>query len=80
MMAWWRQFLEGAEFFRACLEANAPCVAVENPALMHPAVYSGKLKTDFAHYGSEYRKKVGFWTVDCRRSWQAWFIRLRKHW
>jgi len=29
----WADMRDGAEFFLACLNANAPCVAVENPVM-----------------------------------------------
>ena len=65
-IGWWQQYHEAAGFFAECLNANAPLVAVENPPLMHPPARSmfGRADSvcDFANYGSEYRKKIGWWT------------------
>lgn len=62
---WWRRYHDALAFFRECLDANAPLVAVENPPLMHPPARGvfGKpsQSTDFAMFGSEYRKRVGLW-------------------
>ena len=62
---WWQGYRDGLLFFRECLQANAPRVAVENPALMHPPARHilGKpdQSTDFSHFGSPYRKRVGLW-------------------
>ena len=65
---WWQRYKEGMHFFRECLNANAPMVAVENPPRMHPPARAilGKpdQRTDFRYFGSEYRK--GRWAVVAR--------------
>jgi hypothetical protein len=54
---------EGAAFFMACLNANAPMVAVENP-VMHG--HAGIRKPDFSvqpwQFGDPAKKRTCFWT------------------
>ena len=63
--AWWANYLSGAAFFAECLNANAPLVAVENPAQMHPRALglfgAPSQKTDFRHFAPGVRKRVGLW-------------------
>src|SRR6056297_904353 len=61
----WEQIAEAAEFFRACLGANAPCVAVENP-VMHrygrEAVGRGpNFTVQPWQFGDPLRKRTCFW-------------------
>ena len=62
---WWTRFHHAAAVFAACLQANAPKVAVENPPYMHPPARSmfglPTCMTDFRNFGGPYRKRVGFW-------------------
>ena len=64
-IGWWQHFHAGAAFFAECLNANAPMVAVENPAIMHPrarAIFGApSQRTDFRHFAPGVRKAVGLW-------------------
>ena len=62
----WQEMRDGAEFFLACLNANARYVAVENP-VMHK--YAREIVTrgaDFTvqpwQFGDPYKKRTCFWT------------------
>lgn len=59
----WERMREGAAFFMACLGANAPRVAVENP-VMHG--HAGIRKPDFTvqpwQFGDPAKKRTCFWT------------------
>ena len=62
----WSELDEAAGFFRLCLEANAPCVAVENP-IMHKY---GRERVGRGHdfsvqpwqFGDPDKKRTCFWT------------------
>ena len=62
---WWAHMPAAIEFFHACLQANAPMVAVENPPLMHPParkiIGPPDQRTDFKYFGDPVRKAVGWW-------------------
>ena len=62
---WWDEFEKAVAFFRECMNATAPRVAVENPPLMHPAakkvIAPCDDKTDFMFFGDPFRKRVGWW-------------------
>ena len=64
-IGWWQRFHAGAGFFQECLDANAPLVAVENPAQMHIRALGifgpPTQKTDFRHFAPGARKRVGLW-------------------
>lgn len=59
----WNDMYDAATFFRACLNANAPMVAVENPVIHK---YSGLPKPDFTvqpwQFGEPFTKRTCFWT------------------
>jgi hypothetical protein len=59
----WAEVRAAANFFDACLNANAPFVAVENP-VMHK--YAGIRKPDFTvqpwQFGDDFKKRTCFWT------------------
>ena len=62
----WKEVAQAARFFKACLNANAPYVAVENP-VMHK--YGREIvgrRPDFTvqpwMFGDPYKKRTCFWT------------------
>ena len=59
----WTEVAEAAAFFMACLNANAPLVAVENP-VMHK--HARLRKADFTvqpwQFGDDEKKRTCFWT------------------
>ena len=63
----WKRFrgmVGGIEFFRACYDANAPLVAVENPMMLHWArkrVGRPDCWSQPWHHGAPYTKRTGFW-------------------
>lgn len=61
----WDRMRKAAAFFIACLDANAPKVAVENP-VMHS--HAGIRKPDFTvqpwQFGHPETKRACFWTVN----------------
>lgn len=61
----WQQMREGAEFFLACLNANAPCVAVENPVMHRYAREVIGRGPDCTvqpwEHGDPYTKRTAFW-------------------
>ena len=62
----WGDMVAGAEFFRACLNANAPAVAVENP-VMHK--YAREICGEHSftvqpwQFGDPAKKRTCFWTI-----------------
>lgn len=62
----WAKMREGAEFFRACLDANAPRVAVENPVMHRYAREIVGRRADFSvqpwQFGDPAKKRTCFWT------------------
>ena len=62
----WQEMREGAEFFLACLRANAPRVAVENPVMHKYAREIIGRGPDFTvqpwHFGDNAKKRTCFWT------------------
>lgn len=62
----WRDMAEGAAFFRACLNANAPRVAVENPVMHRYALQAVGCRPDFTvqpwQFGDPAKKRTCFWT------------------
>lgn len=62
----WADMREGAEFFRACLNANAPFVAVENPVMHRYAREIVGRGPDFSiqpwQFGDDFKKRTCFWT------------------
>lgn len=63
----WDQVREGAEFFLACLNANAPLVAVENPVMHRYAREAiGGMRPTFTcqpwQFGDPAKKRTCFWT------------------
>ena len=62
----WPQMFEAAEFFRECLNANAPRVAVENPVMHGYGVERVGRKQDFSvqpwQFGDGETKRTCFWT------------------
>jgi hypothetical protein len=61
----WQHMVDGAVFFRACLEANAPMAAVENP-VMHgwAAKIVGQRQTQVVQpwmFGHPEKKATGLW-------------------
>ena len=62
---WWDGFELGCQMFEACLEANAPRVAVENPSQMNPpARRMFGPPNDIVepyYFGHQYRKRTGLW-------------------
>ena len=63
---WWRNCQEAVALFVECLDANAPLIAVENPPTMNimarRTIGPPSIQTNFAHFGGQKRKRVGFWT------------------
>ena len=65
---WDSRVSKAADLFLACLNANAPKVAVENPSVMNRWARGYGLPkpsqtTDFSHYGDPVRKRVGLWLI-----------------
>lgn len=64
--ALWDDMRAGAAFFLACLNANAPRVAVENPVMHKYAVEQVGRKHDFTlqpwQHGEPFTKRTCFWT------------------
>lgn len=62
----WGELKTAARFFRACLNANADMVAVENPVMHKYAIELVGRKHDFCvqpyEHGDPYTKKTCFWT------------------
>ena len=62
----WDDLKAGAEFFLACLNGNAPKVAVENPVMHKYAVEIIGRKHDFSlqpyEHGEPHTKRTCFWT------------------
>lgn len=62
----WEDMRAGAGFFRACLDANAPRVAVENPVMHRYAREIVGRGPDFTvqpwQFGDNVKKRTCFWT------------------
>lgn len=62
----WAEVAAAAEFFRACLSANAPRVAVENPVMHKYAKAHGIGEPSFSvqpwQFGDNVKKRTCFWT------------------
>ena len=63
----WEQVREAAEFFTACLNANSPFVAVENPVMHRYACDAiGGFRPSFTvqpwQFGDPAKKRTCFWT------------------
>ena len=62
----WADMREGAAFFNACLKANAPLVAVENPVMHKYAREIVGRGSDFTvqpwQFGDPAKKRTCFWT------------------
>jgi hypothetical protein len=63
----WQEVRDAAEFFLACLNANAPIVAVENPVMHRYAREAiGDRRPDFTvqpwQFGDPAKKRTCFWT------------------
>jgi hypothetical protein len=62
----WAKMYDGAEFFLACLNANAPRVAVENPVMHGYAreIVGGKPQFTVQpwQFGDDFKKRTCFWT------------------
>ena len=62
----WQGMAEGAAFFRACLNANAPMVAVENPVMHRYALQAVGVRPSFTvqpwQFGDPAKKRTCFWT------------------
>ena len=62
----WDEMRKGAEFFIACLNANAPMVAVENPVMHKYALEIIGRKPNFTvqpwQFGDNFKKRTCFWT------------------
>ena len=62
----WNDLEKGAAFFLACLNANAPLVAVENPIMHKYAIQRIGRKQNFCiqpyEFGEPYTKRTCFWT------------------
>lgn len=62
----WQDMADGAAFFRACLNANAPLVAVENPVMHRYAAQAVGRRQDFSvqpwQFGDDFKKRTCFWT------------------
>lgn len=62
----WQEMRDGAEFFLACLNANAPLVAVENPVMHRYAreiIGEGPAFTVQPwQFGDDFKKRTCFWT------------------
>ena len=62
----WDDFFEAVDFFHACLAANAPRVAVENPTMHKEArIVIGKpdMVVQPFHFGDNAKKRTAFWCV-----------------
>jgi hypothetical protein len=61
----WQEMIDGAAFFRACMEANAPRVAVENPSMHRWATkIVGRRYDQLVQpymFGHTERKATGLW-------------------
>jgi hypothetical protein len=66
----WEEMREGAEFFLECLDANAACVAVENPVMHRYARDLIGRGPDFTvqpwQFGDPAKKRTCFWTRGLR--------------
>jgi hypothetical protein len=62
----WPKMFDAADFFLECLNANAPCVAVENPVMHGYARRLIGLRADFTvqpwQFGDDFKKRTCFWT------------------
>ena len=62
---WWGGFETDCQLFEACLEANAPRVAVENPSQMNPPARTlfgpPQDKIEPYYFGHKFRKRTGLW-------------------
>jgi len=62
----WAEVAAAAEFFRACLNANAPRVAVENPVMHKYGRDQGIGPHSFSvqpwQFGDDFKKRTCFWT------------------
>lgn len=61
---WWDKFEEGCQLFAACLNANAPRIAVENPSMNPPARKMFGPPDDIVEpyfFGHPYKKRTGLW-------------------
>lgn len=62
----WDEMREGADLFLACLNANAPRVAVENPVMHKYAREIVGRRADFTiqpwQFGDNFKKRTCFWT------------------
>ena len=62
----WDDMRAGAAFFRACLNANADRVAVENPVMHRYALQAVGRRADFTvqpwQFGDPAKKRTCFWT------------------
>jgi hypothetical protein len=62
----WGEMEAGALLFKACLAANADCVAVENPVMHKYAVDIIGRRQDFTvqpwQFGDNFKKRTCFWT------------------
>jgi hypothetical protein len=62
----WDELQEAAEFFQACLDANAPHVAVENPVMHKHAKRLISQGPQFSvqpwQFGDPFKKRTCFWT------------------
>jgi hypothetical protein len=67
----WANMREGAGFFLACLNANAPLVAVENPVMHGHArdIVGGRAQFTVQpwHFGDNFKKRTCFWTRNLPR-------------
>lgn len=69
----WKQLWAGCEFFRACLEANAPQVAVENPIPhKYAARWIGTVYTQLIH-----PHRFGHGETKATCLWLKWLPKLR---
>lgn len=58
----WKKMIDGAKFFRQCLRAKAPYVAVENPIPMRRAnLPKPDFYADPSWFGVKYTKKTLYW-------------------
>ena len=62
----WQDMADAAAFFRACLNANAPRVAVENPVMHRYGLQAVGHRPDFTiqpwQFGDPFTKRTCFWT------------------
>jgi hypothetical protein len=62
----WDEMAEGAAFFRACLNANAQRVAVENPVMHRYGLQAVGVRPSFTvqpwQFGDPAKKRTCFWT------------------